>query len=123
LEYWYDNAKLATPNYIALLRFYLDRFARNKEINWKERVHVLGHILKLMDTLAAKITLMKKASDKPTWNKLLVALPNEILQVSLFAPLKTMVEKVSASIDFYAFYKLLVSNMKCFGIELLLIYY
>jgi hypothetical protein len=34
LEYWPDNAKLATPGCIALLRFYLTRFRRKKEIIW-----------------------------------------------------------------------------------------
>ena len=76
-----------------------------------------------MDTPGASITLMNKTFDKPTMNKLLVALPNEILQVSLFATLKTLVDKVSNSIDLKKIYKLLVSNMKCFGIEVLLIYY
>jgi hypothetical protein len=55
---------------------------------------------------------------KATWDKLLVALSNETLQVSLFAPLKTMVDRVKDSLDLNEIYNLLVSNMNCFELKI-----
>jgi hypothetical protein len=66
LQYWFEDTSVATPGYIALLKFNMTKYGRGKKNPWPERGKILNQLLHFMEDSDDTLTVMDKMFRKPT---------------------------------------------------------